>query len=116
MASKQNLKVPQHLSVKADPRRYAAKLRFNRESDKRRGYKRVRDVFKQRARKYIANRIQRGKLTRGDCVVCGDKNAHAHHNDYSFPNLIAWLCHTHHADVHAGRLALTVSQIVDVPA
>jgi hypothetical protein len=31
---------------------------------------------------------------------CGKPNAHAHHEDYSQPLLIKWLCPEHHGIIH----------------
>ena len=113
----------QHLVVAADPVRYAAKLRFNRESAKRRRararaagislYKnfKPRSVLKRKANRFITNRLFRGTLKKGRCVFCGAENAQAHHEDYSKPNCIVWLCLEHHWDVHARRLTVKPSQI-----
>jgi formylmethanofuran dehydrogenase subunit E len=40
------------------------------------------------------------KLARLACEVCGDKKAEAHHDDYSKPLDVRWLCTTHHAEWH----------------
>jgi len=54
-----------------------------------------------KARDMIGKRISRGALlTRGCCSVCGKDNAHAHHDDYSKPLDITWLCKDHHYQVH----------------
>jgi len=55
---------------------------------------------KRRARAHIINRIQRGTLTRQPCEICGEPNAQAHHDDYSKPLEVRWLCSKHHAEVH----------------
>jgi len=36
--------------------------------------------------------------------VCGAENAQAHHDDYSRPLDVRWLCDTHHRQ-HHGELA-----------
>lgn len=109
-------KVAQHIAVKADPVRYANKLRFNRESARRRrelGKKEIRDPLKVRARKFVINGVHRGTLVRKPCVICGGGGAaQAHHEDYSKPREIVWLCVQHHTDVHAGKIAITADQIV----
>ena len=56
--------------------------------------------------KYVAqhtlnNAVRRGKLRRGACEVCGAENAHAHHDDYSRPLDVRWLCTKHHREHHA---------------
>jgi hypothetical protein len=32
--------------------------------------------------------------------VCGDPDAHAHHEDYSKPLEVRWLCTQHHNEAH----------------
>lgn len=42
---------------------------------------------------------QNGSMVRLPCVRCGEK-AHAHHEDYSKPLDVIWLCHQHHMQHH----------------
>lgn len=46
-----------------------------------------------------------GKIIKGPCVICDDKNSHGHHDDYSKPLEVIWLCHSHHMQLHAGTLS-----------
>jgi hypothetical protein len=55
---------------------------------------------KKRAHNAVTNAIRDGKLERGACEVCGAANAHAHHDDYSRPLDVRWLCRTHHEELH----------------
>lgn len=43
--------------------------------------------------------IQSGRLIRKPCEICGGE-AQAHHEDYSKPLEVRWLCQTHHAELH----------------
>ena len=52
-----------------------------------------------RARWRLQNAIRRGRLERLPCEVCGAK-AQAHHDDYSKPLDVRWLCKLHHEQVH----------------
>lgn len=52
------------------------------------------------ARKRIQQKIQRGKIARGSCEVCGATPAEAHHDDYSKPLDVRWLCRPHHREHH----------------
>ena len=61
-------------------------------------------IEKIRARKVISEAIRRGKLKRGECVICGTKNAQAHHNDYTKKYDIVWLCLKCHSAYHSDRL------------
>ena len=49
-----------------------------------------------RARWMVRNAIMNGVLTRLPCLVCGDSPSHAHHEDYSRPLDVTWLCASHH--------------------
>jgi hypothetical protein len=55
------------------------------------------------ARSRIAMAIANGTLTRQPCEECGEPRGEAHHEDYSKPMDVRWLCRTHHMRLHAGR-------------
>ena len=44
--------------------------------------------------------IRSGKIARQPCARCGSDRAVAHHDDYSKPLDVTWLCRTHHAERH----------------
>lgn len=44
--------------------------------------------------------IERGKLTKSCCCICGDVNSQAHHEDYNKPKEIIWYCRKHHLEYH----------------
>ncbi|MBX4188447.1 MAG: hypothetical protein KW793_04960 [Candidatus Doudnabacteria bacterium] len=44
--------------------------------------------------------VKVGKLLRKPCEVCGLKKVHAHHEDYSRPLDVRWLCPSHHQLEH----------------
>ena len=48
------------------------------------------------------NAIRSGKLIKGPCEVCGSLVVDAHHDDYSKPLEVRWLCRVHHL-IHHGR-------------
>lgn len=57
--------------------------------------------------KYLAHvavgaALSRGELTKGCCEVCGSSAVDAHHDDYSQPLKVRWLCRRHHTRLHAG--------------
>ena len=60
---------------------------------------RERHPLQRKARVIVGNAIRDGRLTRQPCEVCGAK-AQAHHDDYSKPLDVRWLCTTHHAEWH----------------
>jgi len=63
------------------------------------------------APKYLAHvAVQRalrsGDLIKGPCAVCGTSEPpiDGHHDDYSRPLDVTWLCRKHHARLHATGL------------
>jgi hypothetical protein len=62
---------------------------------------RKRNPEKVRCHNAVARAIRSGKLVRGPCEVCGTtNNVHAHHDDYSKPLEVRWLCAAHHSYTH----------------
>lgn len=59
-----------------------------------------RNPAKRAAHIATGNAIRDGRLTRQPCEVCGELKAQAHHDDYSKPLDVRWLCSTHHAEWH----------------
>ena len=55
---------------------------------------------KYQAQRKVQNAIQTGKLIRGNCKICNKPNAHAHHEDYSKPLEVTWLCAKCHSNLH----------------
>lgn len=47
----------------------------------------------------VNNAIRDGRLERQPCEACGAR-AHAHHDDYSRPLDVRWLCPRHHSEHH----------------
>jgi predicted DNA-binding protein YlxM (UPF0122 family) len=64
--------------------------------------------MEKRAQRAIERAIKKGILTPMTCEVCGlfpiasdgRRLVHAHHNDYSRPLNVRWLCQKHHHDHH----------------
>ncbi len=54
---------------------------------------------KYRARTAVGNALRDGRLQRQPCERCGAK-AQAHHEDYSKPLQVRWLCRLHHDMTH----------------
>ena len=48
----------------------------------------------------VGNAIRDGKLIKKCCEVCGNAESFAHHDDYSKPLLVRWLCDFHHKEWH----------------
>jgi hypothetical protein len=57
--------------------------------------------------------IRRGELVRKPCEVCGDPKTDGHHDDYSKPLEVRWLCRVHHIEHHtAGTQAPPVDTVI----
>lgn len=59
-----------------------------------------RNVIKRAAHIITGNAIRSGQLVRGLCEICGKKKADAHHEDYTKPLDVIWLCKKHHSELH----------------
>lgn len=67
--------------------------------ERRRRY-RTRYPEKYKARNAVANALRDGILKKKPCVRCGNKKTHGHHEDYSKPLDVVWLCTHHHGERH----------------
>jgi len=56
------------------------------------------------ARSKVQIAIKNGSLKRLSCEVCGNPRSHAHHDDYSKPLDVRFLCARHHGEVHREKL------------
>jgi len=63
-----------------------------------------RNPQKNRAHRIVAKAVKSGELTKNQsCVKCGDGPTDAHHEDYSKPLEVIWLCRQCHVDLHAAE-------------
>lgn len=61
-----------------------------------------RNPLKHQAITDAGNAIRNGKIKKEPCEICGAwSSLHAHHDDYSKPLSIRWLCSKHHRSWHA---------------
>lgn len=68
---------------------------------KRRYYER--HPIKAEARKIYRYALRTGKLVKGPCSVCGSLEVDGHHEDYTKPLEVVWLCKSHHRDAHSRK-------------
>lgn len=61
---------------------------------------------KQSARRSVRNEIEAGRMIRMPCEVCGHFPTDGHHDDYSRPLSVRWLCRLHHREHHAKEMAM----------
>jgi len=60
----------------------------------------ARNKLKKTTHGKVCRALKSGKLTRQPCQVCGEMRVQAHHEDYSKPLDVMWLCTKHHAERH----------------
>ena len=48
----------------------------------------------------VGNAVKAGTLIKQPCRECGEKKVQAHHEDYSRPLDVIWLCASHHRKLH----------------
>jgi hypothetical protein len=51
----------------------------------------------------VNNAIRRGTLIRLPCTQCGNEKSHGHHEDYTKPLDVLWLCNLCHKQLHNQR-------------
>jgi len=56
---------------------------------------------KYKAHNAVNNALRDGRIDKGCCEVCGFVTSVAHHDDYSKPLEVRWLCQGHHKQWHA---------------
>jgi hypothetical protein len=71
-----------------------------RAADARRYYSEPSNRPKIEAKQAVRTAIKNGTLQKRSCEVCGEERSHAHHNDYSKPLDVRWLCSAHHVALH----------------
>ena len=53
-----------------------------------------------KAKNAVIGAIRFGKMKRMPCIICGNPKTHAHHEDYSKPLDVVFLCLSHHRRRH----------------
>jgi hypothetical protein len=80
-----------------DAARYQQPARRAAVQERAHGWRR-RFPLKAAAHAAVACASRRGTLVRQTCQVCGSARSHAHHDDYSKPLTVRWLCALHHKE------------------
>jgi hypothetical protein len=76
---------------------------------KLRKYKEFKDplsVLRKKTRRKTNDLLKKGIIQKQPCVVCGKHDVIAHHEDYSRPNGVIWICEEHHTKYHDGKIGL----------
>ena len=50
--------------------------------------------------------VKRGVIRRTPCIYCGEKKVEGHHEDYSKPLEVYWVCRPHHVELTQGVIML----------
>lgn len=58
---------------------------------------------KNKAHRMVFVAVRNGSLIKKPCEVCGLIKSEAHHNDYSKPLEVIWLCKEHHVEADKVR-------------
>lgn len=58
------------------------------------------------AQRAATKAMKLGQLVRQPCEICGDTAVQAHHDDYSKPLDVRWLCRSHHVGLHKAQARL----------
>lgn len=75
---------------------------LNLKTDTRQANWRRANPEKYRAHVAVQRALSAGALTKGKCEVCGASATDAHHDDYTRPLDVRWLCRQHHTRLHSG--------------
>ncbi len=85
---------------KAKNGRYQHDYYIRNQSKKLQGYRAYNKSEKGKAAQAVRDAVRRGQLVRQPCEVCAKPKAQGHHEDYSKPLEVRWLCPTHHREAH----------------
>jgi hypothetical protein len=58
---------------------------------------------KVKAHRIVYNAVKSGELKRLPCWICGALKVEAHHEDYSKPLEVIWVCNKHHYQFDLNR-------------
>lgn len=83
-------------------REYQRRTRKRHAEARKAEQRRIRADFptKYQARNAVSNALRKGTLIRQPCAQCGDMKSHGHHEDYTKPLDVVWLCPLHHKARH----------------
>lgn len=66
-------------------------------------------------RRTFAEAVRDGRLTKKPCEVCGtEEKVEAHHEDYSKPLDVMWLCFKHHRERHGQEVLDQLNSELDM--
>jgi len=81
------------------------KRNFSKES--RKNHQEAKNTYKKnnpiktKCHERVDTALDNGSVKKMPCEICGKKQVEAHHDDYSKPIEVRWLCRIHHKQHHA---------------
>ena len=81
---------------------FISKWKIRKKRDQRDPY----SVIRKKTRNKTRLLIKDGKIKKKNCLICGIKEVIAHHEDYSNPFNVIWLCEKHHKEYHEKKIKL----------
>lgn len=72
----------------------------------KRYYKRIRKSDRINVPETLRRAVRRGLVIKKPCEVCGDFRSQGHHDDYTKPLEVRWLCPKHHHQADVTRRAV----------
>lgn len=82
-----------------DPQRRANWIKYQRNL-------RANHPEKYGARQAVWRAVKSGRLEKLPCAKCGSPDSQAHHEDYSKPLDVMWLCFKHHREHHGQKVGV----------
>lgn len=67
---------------------------------KKRDFEKIKEQKKHLVYRKLHTELRAGRIVRKVCEKCGGDKTQAHHDDYSKPLDVRWLCPKHHAEHH----------------
>lgn len=83
-----------------DSKRYRENLERRILTHQRSKEYRLKFPEKYKARTAVNNALRDKRLKKEPCMICGNPKSTAHHEDYSKPLEVKWLCYIHHNRLH----------------
>jgi hypothetical protein len=96
-------------------RRHANQKAFFQENKERLTAEKNQRIIDEPWKDWACNKVEaailNGKLVRQPCEECYTPNAQAHHDDYTKPLSVRWLCSSHHQRFHKAQSEEEKSQL-----
>jgi hypothetical protein len=85
--------IPMHNDAKPE---FLSKWKIRKRRAQKDPFSEIRKQTRHKTRQLVIE----GKIKKKNCLICDSKEVIAHHEDYSNPFNIIWLCEKHHKEYH----------------